>query len=298
MKLFTGLGTALITPFDSTGKVDYDALAFLLKEQAGHVDFLVPCGTTGESPTLSDEEMHQIIWTANNIPDRKMPVLAGTGSNDTKKAVYFTEIAKASGADGVLVVSPYYNKPMEKGLRDYYEQVAGVGLPVVLYDIPGRTAKGVPTELITALAKEEVICGVKWASGDHSQLMRLVNETPDNFTVLSGDDIFTLGLMAYGGDGAISVVSNIVPEKMKNMLQGFNAGEFDYAKRLHYAFLPLMRAMTVETNPIPVKTAFHWIYSKFPKSSFGERPYFRSPMSEMEESSLAVLKQVVSKYFI
>ncbi|MDX1607733.1 MAG: 4-hydroxy-tetrahydrodipicolinate synthase, partial [Candidatus Spechtbacterales bacterium] len=238
-KKFSGLGTALITPFNETGDIDYDILTFLVRQQLkGGVDFLVPCGTTGESPTLSHREHLEVIEHTFYVTDNAVPILAGTGSNSTHEAVRLTREAKKLGADGSLAVAPYYNKPEPAGHRHYYESIAEVGLPVILYDIPGRTGRGVPTELIVDLANEGVIKGVKWASGDHNQLVDIINNTPEDFTVLSGDDAYTYGLLALGGNGAISVLSNLLPQEMSSMVQFGRDLSFSNALDLHNRYLP------------------------------------------------------------
>lgn len=293
--MFEGLGTALITPFDKNGEIDFKAFNFLLSRQIETVDFLVPCGTTGESPTLSHQEHIDVIRHTVEEAAGRVLVVAGTGSNSTKEAAALTEGAKGAGADGALVVSPYYNKPTVNGLRHYYKSVAEVGLPVILYDIPGRTARGVPTELIIELANDGVIAGVKWASGDQDQLMALISETPSDFSVLSGDDAFTYGLMAQGGDGAISVLSNILPADLYSMVTDCSYGNWDHAVRRHYKYLPLMRAMFLETNPIPIKTAFHLVYSDA-HGGIAPEPYFRSPMIGMENENLKTLKEILRSF--
>lgn len=290
MKNFRGLGTALITPFNENGGIYWEALERLVVSQINKgVDFLVPCGTTGESPTLNFDEHKKImavVVTAAKRANGGAKILAGIGANSTEEAVDLTKEAKKIGADGVLVVSPYYNKPMPAGFLDYYRQIAKVGLPVVLYDIPGRTAKGVPTDVILQLAKEGSIVGLKWASGDINQLMDVIKHSPDNFTVLSGDDNLTFPLMALGGDGVISVLSNLIPERMRAFVAMMRNEEWDAAKEEHYWLLDLMRAMFIETNPIPVKTVM---------ALTGMLPLavFRSPMSEIAPANLEKLKAVL-----
>lgn len=291
---FQGLGTALTTPFKGDGKVDYEALERLIITQVKEgVNFLVPCGTTGESPTLNHNEHKKVIaFTVTTAKRMKggFPVLAGTGSNSTDEAVELTLEAKKAGADGVLVVSPYYNKPMPAGFLDYYRQIAAVGLPVILYDIPGRTAKGVPTDVILQLAKEGVICGIKWASGDINQLMDVIKNRPDGFTVLSGDDNLTFPLMALGGNGVISVLSNLVPADMARFIGLVKNSNREVAKEEHFRLLDLMRAMFIETNPIPVKTAMSLMSPEIFKANF------RSPMCEMAPENKAKLEKVLRIY--
>lgn len=291
-QVFSGLGTALITPFVyQGGPVDYQALERLIDDQIeGGVDFLVPCGTTGESPTLTAAEHVEVIRFCVETVQGRVPVLAGTGSNSTAEAVRYTEEAKEAGANGVLVVSPYYNKPMAAGYLDYYRQVAQVGLPVVLYDIPGRTAKGVPTDVIIQLAREGSICGIKWASGNLEQLEAIIANRPDGFTVLSGDDNRTVELMKLGGNGVISVVSHLIPSQLKELINDALAGRWERADSLNAHLLPLMKAMFIETNPQPVKTAAAMMHPRI----FGE--YFRSPMMPMEDGTRAELEGMLQAY--
>lgn len=290
MKKLQGVGTALITPFQKDRSIDWLVLERLIEKQikAG-VSFLVPCGTTGESPTLFLAEHVKVIANTVKSVNGRVPVIAGTGSNSTAEAVHLAKKAKRAGADGILVVSPYYNKPMPAGFRDYYRQVAAVGLPVILYDIPGRTAKGVPTDVILELAREGSIAGIKWASGDVNQLMEIIINKPENFSVLSGDDNLAYLLMMLGGDGVISVVSNLVPAEMTEYITMALAGNMSEAREKHYTLLPLMRAMFLETNPIPVKTALALCFPNF------FHPILRSPMSLMEPGNQKKLEGVLEE---
>lgn len=289
--MFKGLGVAMVTPFRN-GKVDYNALEFLIGSMIikGNVDFLVPCGTTGESPTLSYTEHTEIIAATVKMANKEAPVLAGTGANSTKEAMELTKAAKDAGADGALVVSPYYNKPMPAGFLDYYRQIAKVGLPVVLYDIPGRTAKGVPADVILELADEGSIAGIKWASGDLDQLMRIAQVAPEGFTILSGDDNLTFVLMALGGNGVISVAGNIIPDAMLALICSLEQGINPQSRKKHYDLLKLMKTMFIETNPIPVKTALHLMHPEI----FAEE--FRSPMMPMEPGTRDKLAKVLAEY--
>lgn len=290
---FRGLGTALVTPFDDNLEINWSALDWLIHEQIDSgVDLLVPCGTTGESPTLSENEQIKVIEFVVKNAGNDLLILAGTGSNNTKQAVKLTQRAYDAGADGALVVSPYYNKPQPEGLLDYYSNIREVGLPIILYDVPSRTSRGVPTELIIKLAHMGVISGIKWASTDLNQLMDIIKENLPYFSVLSGDDNFTFSSMALGGDGAISVISNIIPRTMSTFFRSIRLQEWDDAREYNYQMLRLMRAMFIETNPIPVKTALSLMHPEI----FGEKPNFRSPMSEMEPDNLEKLKNILSAY--
>lgn len=290
--LFVGNGPALITPFGANGKIDRKAYQWLINSQIKEgTSFLVPCGTTGESPGITTSEHVMLVKYCVQCAKGRVPVLAGTGSNSTAEAVYLTKQAKAVGASGALVVGPYYNKPMAKGFLDYYRKIAVVGLPVILYDIPGRTAKGVPTDVILQLAKEGSIAGIKWASGDQGQLMDIIINRPSNFTVLSGDDNLTYTLLALGGHGVISVLSNVLPNSMSRMVSlAKNSGFWEEAREIHYELLPLMRAMFLETNPQPVKTALSLMYP----SVFNE--HFRSPMMPMEPHNKAKLVNILLQH--
>lgn len=291
--LFVGAGTALITPFrQGDEEVDWDAWRKLVEMQiAGHVDFLVPCGTTGESSTLTHDEHNALIQRVVEIAAGRILVLAGTGSNCTTEALALTQAAKTSGADGVLVVSPYYNKPTQAGIRDYYRKVAKVGLPVVLYDIPGRCGgQGVTAETILELAREGTIIGLKWASGDFGQLQEVLADRPDGFTVLSGDDNLTFAALCLGAEGVVSVLANLMPIEVVKLVAAVQVHHHDLGRRLHYRLLPLMKAMFLETNPIPVKTALAMVHPGI------FQPVFRSPLVKMGKENENKLKGVLEKY--
>lgn len=290
MNNITGLGTALVTPFDEDGKINWVALEWLINYQIQEgVDFLVPCGTTGESATLTEAEHVQVVRFTVEVVAKRVPVVAGTGSNSTRTAVYLTNQAKNSGADAVLVVSPYYTKPEPAGLYDYYKSIAQVGLPVILYDIPGRTGRGVPMEVIKALVNEKAIAGIKWASGDLGQLMEIRQNSPVNFRIFSGDDALILPAMSLGADGAISVTSHIMPKAIQQLIVSVKEGDFKNANQLHYLMLDLMRALFMETNPIPVKTALSIVFPEIFHCAF------RSPMTQMSLVARDKLEKVIEK---
>lgn len=288
--MFTGVGTALVTPFlEQDGGIDYEAYRDLIEMQIRDgVDFLVPCGTTGESPTLDFAEHLEVIQAAVVYAAGRVPVLAGAGSNNTREAVALTEGAKNLGADGVLVVEPYYNKPPDEGALDYFRKVAKVGLPVILYTIPGRTAKGTSTPIIIKLAQEGSITGVKWASGDWEQLETLHSVCPE-LILLSGDDTNTLGLIKAGGQGVISVVSHLIPGIMGNIAGWTEENDLDTSEENAY-WADLMRAMFISTNPIPVKEALALMHPLV----FG--PYYRSPMVRMNEFDRNRLRIIMRGY--
>ncbi len=254
-----GCGTALVTPFAADGRVDEARMRALVERQlAGGVKLLVPCGTTGEAMTMTPEEQTRVMRIAVETARGRARVLAGVGSNSTAVTVERARAARAAGVDGVLVVAPYYNKPPQAGLIAHFKAVAdGVaGLPVVLYNVPGRTSSNIQAPTVLTLAREvETIAGIKEASNDLTQIMAILRERPQGFRVLSGDDAVTLPLIALGADGIISVVSNEVPDLMARMAELALQGNWTAARELHYRLLPLMEANFIESNPGPVKAA-------------------------------------------
>ena len=256
-----GAITALVTPMTADGSLDEAALVATIERQldAG-INGLVPVGTTGESPTLSAEEDQRVIeLTVETVRRRGLtgtvPVIAGTGSNVTQHALDYTEAAARLGADAALVVSPYYNKPDQRMLEAHYRTVADVGLPVVVYNVPGRTGGNVSATTLMRLAEHPMIVAVKEASGNIEQIMTIVRDRPEGFAVLSGDDSFTLALMGVGGDGVISVASNEVPAAMVELCAAAARGDMDTAREIHYRYLDLMRVNFITTSPAPVKAA-------------------------------------------
>ena len=287
--MFAGVWTALITPFKD-GKVDYEALGALIDKQAeSGVDGIVPCGSTGESLTLSYEEHEAVIEFAVKRAKGRMLVLAGTGSNSTDEAIHFTKFAKKIGCDGALIMSPYYNKPTQKGLYLHFKAIADtVDIPIMLYNIAGRTAVNIEPATMAKLAKDcKNIVGVKEASGSLDQMSAIQSLIP-NFQIISGDDALTLPLLAIGGTGIVSVLSNIVPKEVVKLVKLYKSGDFEGAKKQHFKLLPLMKAMFIETNPIPVKTA---------AALMGIcKMELRLPMCEMEDSNKAKLEKVLKEY--
>ena len=254
---FTGAMTALVTPFAADGSVDEAALVRLVRWQvASGIHGLVPCGTTGEGATLTDAEHEQVVATVVRAAERRVPVIAGCGSNDTRRTVAAARRAAEAGADALLVVSPYYNKPNRSGMLEHYRAVAGAtALPVVVYNVPGRTAQNLGAALILELSRIPGIVGVKEAAADLDQLGAILAGRPPGFVVLSGDDSLALPGVALGADGVISVVSNEAPVEMSRLIEASRRAELETARALHYRLLPLMRANFAETNPVPVKTA-------------------------------------------
>ena len=253
--MFTGCGTALVTPFRRDMSLDEEAVRRLARRQidAG-IDFLVPCGTTGESPTLSHAEQRRVVEIAIDEARGKVPVLAGAGGNDTAHVVELAREFESLGANGILSVSPYYNKPTQEGLYQHFKAIAAaVSLPVILYNIPGRTGVNIEPATVKRLSEIDNIVGVKEASGNISQMAVLLDTVPDKFIVLSGDDGITVPLMSLGGRGLISVVSNEIPAEMVRLAQLCVANDFAAAREIHRRYFRLMDVNFIETNPIPVK---------------------------------------------
>ncbi len=254
---FRGTGTALVTPFKSDGSIDEKALRRLVDFQiADRIDMLLPCGTTGEGATLDTDETDRVIQIVIEQAAGRVPVIVGAGSNSTAKAVQRTRRAKQLGAGGVLSVGPYYNKPTQQGFYEHFKAIAEAeNIPVVVYNVPGRTASNIEAATMLRLAGIRNIVGVKEASGNIAQIMEILRDRPAGFSVLSGDDSLTLAVIALGGDGVVSVVSNEVPGMMRAMVDAALEGNFTEARALNYRMLPLMNANFVEPNPIPVKAA-------------------------------------------
>ncbi|OGP22104.1 MAG: 4-hydroxy-tetrahydrodipicolinate synthase [Deltaproteobacteria bacterium GWA2_55_10] len=254
--MFTGSITALVTPFKD-GRVDEAAFRRLIEFQISNgTSGLVPCGTTGESATLSYEEHNRVIELAIEIANKRVPVIAGTGSNSTDETIMLTKSAEKAGAESALLITPYYNKPTQQGLYEHYKKVAEeVSIPLILYNVPGRTSVNMLPETVARLSEIKNIIGIKEATGDLKQVSDTIEFSKKGFIVLSGDDFTTLPLLTIGGHGVISVTSNIAPAMMSDMINAFRAGDMDRARELHYRLQPLHRAMFIETNPVPVKTA-------------------------------------------
>jgi 4-hydroxy-tetrahydrodipicolinate synthase len=251
-----GVFTALVTPFRD-GAIDEDALRALVERQiAAGVDGLAPCGSTGESATLSHAEHRRVVEIVVAAARGRLPVLAGTGSNSTREAIELTRYAKGAGADGALLISPYYNKPTQEGIVAHYAEIAReTAFPLVVYNIPGRTASNMLPATLARLADIEHVVGVKEASGDLVQIATVVAICPDDFAVLSGDDALTLPLLAVGGRGVISTSANVAPAEMVELVRAFRAGDLERALATHQRLLPLFDALFCETNPIPLKAA-------------------------------------------
>jgi 4-hydroxy-tetrahydrodipicolinate synthase len=254
---FTGCGTALVTPFKADGSLDEAAVSRLARRQidAG-IHFLVPCGTTGEVPTLTDEEQVRVVQLVVAEAKGRVPVLAGAGGYNTREVIHAALRMRDAGADGILSVTPYYNKPTPEGLFQHYRAIAdGAGLPIVVYNVPGRTGCNVDPATLVRLSTIPNVVGVKEASGNVTQMCEICAAVPADFIVLSGDDALTLPLMAVGGRGIISVASNEIPAEMSRIVELGERGDFAAARALHQRMLPLMQVNFIESNPIPVKSA-------------------------------------------
>jgi 4-hydroxy-tetrahydrodipicolinate synthase len=290
--MFEGVLPAVVTPFlsDQQQSLDLEGLrsniAILL---AAGVHGIVPTGSTGESATLSFEEHEKVVEVAVEAAGGKVPVLAGTGSNNTAEALRFTRAAKEIGADGALLISPYYNKPNRAGLVRHFTKLADLDIPTVLYNVPGRTGQNLTPDLVIELAAHPNIVGIKEASGNVAQVSQIIEGTLDEeFAVISGDDNLTLPILALGGAGVISVAANVEPARMVRLYEAFRAGEWTTALELHYELSPLFRALFIETNPIPVKTAVGL-------RGMAAGPV-RLPLAELEVRNAEALAGVLSRY--
>lgn len=288
--MFEGVYTALITPFYNDG-VDWDALEIHIENQVqGGVDGVVPMGTTGESPTLSFEEHEAFIQRVVKIVNGRIKVIAGTGANSTKEAIWLTKGAIDAGVDAVLSVNPYYNKPTQQGLIAHFESIdRACNIPVILYNIPGRSGVNfLPESVKELLDRTGHVVAMKEASGDVAQMMKLIELCGRRITVLSGDDNLLLPLLAVGGKGVISVLSNLLPAELKSVITLFNNGEIDKCRELFYRLLPLCRAMFLETNPIPIKAAM-----EMKGLCSGE---LRLPLTPLSDPNREILRQRLIDY--
>jgi 4-hydroxy-tetrahydrodipicolinate synthase len=281
---------AIVTPFDSQGNFDEETYRQLIEFQIENgTDCIVPCGTTGESATLDYEEHDRVIQVCIDQVKKRLPVIAGTGSNSTSEAIELSLHAKKMGADGVLLVSPYYNKPSQEGLYQHYKALAeAVALPQVLYNVPGRTGMNMEAKTTIRLAAFANIVAIKEASGNITQASEILDKAGDKIDVLSGDDFLTLPLMACGAKGVISVTANLMPKEVKAMVVAVDEGRWDDAKKMHLKMLDIHNAMFIESNPVPVKTAL---------SLIGKcRADVRLPLVGLQPASLEKLKGVMQGY--
>jgi 4-hydroxy-tetrahydrodipicolinate synthase len=287
--MFKGSMVAIVTPFKN-GKVDEKALGDLIEFHIKNgTDVIVPCGTTGESATMSHEEHRRVVEFTVKTVNKRVPVIAGAGSNSTAETVDLTNYAKKAGADGVLLITPYYNKPTQEGLYQHFKKVTdSVDIPVILYNVPGRTGVNMLPSTVARLRTIKNIVGIKEATGDLKQISELIRLCGRDFDVISGDDFTTLPLLAIGGVGAISVTANIVPSDAAAMFDAFFAGKMEEALKLHYKMEQLHSLMFIETNPIPVKTALAMM------GKISEE--FRLPLCPMAEANKEKLKKALKDY--
>ena len=284
-----GCGTALVTPFRSDTQLDLEAYRKLIRWQLDSgIHFLVPSGTTGESVTLNEEEYREVIRTCVETAAGAVPVVAGAGTNNTAQAIHLATIAQQEGADALLAVTPYYNKPTQEGLVLHFSKIAeSISLPVVLYNVPGRTIINITAETALRLAQVDNIIAVKEASGDLGQVMQILNRRPSDFMVLSGDDSLTFPIMAMGGEGIISVASNLIPAEMSQMVDLALSGKWEEARKIHYRYLDLMELNFIESSPIPVK------YALFRMGKLEEA--YRLPLCPLSDTSKKVMDQELDK---
>ncbi len=287
--MFKGAIVAIVTPFKN-GRVDEEKLRELIEFQiAGGTDGIVPCGTTGESATLSHEEHERVVEITVEAVNKRVPVIAGTGSNSTEEALRLTRHAHACGADGALMVCPYYNRPSPEGLYRHFKTIAeAVPIPIIPYNIPGRTGVNMMPETVARLARIDNIVGIKEASGSLKQMSDVIRLCGPDFAVLSGDDFFTLPLMSIGGKGVISVVSNVAPADMAALVDAAAAGDMEKALALHHRLTPLVDALFIETNPVPVKALLQMM-----GRIDGE---VRLPLCRLTDANLEKLRQAAMNY--
>ncbi|MEO0072384.1 MAG: 4-hydroxy-tetrahydrodipicolinate synthase [candidate division WOR-3 bacterium] len=291
MKFF-GSFTALVTPFDNNNQLDLEALKENIRYQLRNgIDGFVPCGTTGEAPTLSEEEWTAVVRTTIETVRKQKPIIVGTGTNSTEKTIKLTQKAKELGADGCLVVCPYYNKPTQDGLFEHFKTIAqSVNLPIIIYNIPSRTGVNILPSTVAKLYEQhpKTIVGIKEASGNLDQVSELRARCGRNFIIFSGDDSLTLPILALGGHGVISVVANIFPKEISMMIRYFLRGDVKKSLRLHYRLYPVCKVMFVETNPGPIKFAMSYLGMK------AGRP--RLPLVEISEANKTLIKNTIDRY--
>ena len=287
--MFKGSMIPIVTPFKD-GKIDEDGFQNLIEFHIkSGTDAIVPCGTTGESATLTHKEHEQLVAISIRTAKNRVPVIAGTGSNSTDEAIKLTTYAQKAGADGALLITPYYNKPTQEGLYQHYKDIAvKTDIPLILYNVPGRTGVNMLPETVAKLSEIPSIVGIKEASGSLRQICEIIYLCGEKCSVFSGDDFTNYPILAMGGRGVISVTANIVPDKIAAMWDAFESGDHTKAREIHYQLLSLNNAMFLETNPIPVKTALG-LMGKI-------SPEMRLPLSPMSQNNLEKLKKVMAKY--
>lgn len=288
--MFTGSMVAIVTPMNSDGSVNEDKFRELVEFQIENgTDAIVPCGTTGESATLNYEEHDLVVKACIEQVGGRVPVIAGTGSNSTAEAIEISRHAKEMGADALLLVSPYYNKPSQEGLYQHYKTIAeAVALPQLLYNVPGRTGMNVAAETTIRLAEIDNIVAIKEASGDVTQASTIISQAGDKIDVIAGDDFLALPLMAVGAKGVISVSANIIPKEVKQMVVAIQEGRWDDARKMHLHLLDIHKAMFIESNPVPAKTSLE-LMGKAEK-------HVRLPLANMQPATLQTLTEMLKRY--
>lgn len=283
--MFEGIIPALVTPFKENFEIDYEGLSKNLDYLEKYVDAVVPAGTTGESATLSYQEHIELVRYVCEVAN--VPVIAGAGSNSTKEAIFLGKEAEKAGADAAMFITPYYNKPNKEGLYEHYKRIAEeISIPIIIYNVPSRTACNITPDIVVRLANEfDNIVGIKEASGNLKQVAEIIRNAPDNFVVLSGDDFLTLPILMLGGKGVVSVAANVAPHLMKDMYNAFKSGNLELARELHYKLMPLFEVLFIDTNPIPVKKALELMGLAAGKP--------RLPLVELSKEKTEKLKEVL-----
>ena len=283
--MFEGIIPALVTPFKENFVIDYEGLSKNLDYLEKYVDAVVPAGTTGESATLSYQEHIELVRYVCEVAN--VPVIAGAGSNSTKEAIFLGKEAEKAGADAAMFITPYYNKPNKEGLYEHYKRIAEeISIPIIIYNVPSRTACNITPDIVVRLANEfDNIVGIKEASGNLKQVAEIIRNAPDNFVVLSGDDFLTLPILMLGGKGVVSVAANVAPHLMKDMYNAFKSGNLELARELHYKLMPLFEVLFIDTNPIPVKKALELMGLAAGKP--------RLPLVELSKEKTEKLKEVL-----
>ncbi len=283
--MFEGVIPALVTPFKDNFEVDYEGIAKLLDYVEKHVDAVVPAGTTGESATLSYQEHIEVVKYVCEVAN--VPVIAGAGSNSTREAVFLGKEVEKAGADAAMFITPYYNKPNKEGLYQHYKKIAEeISIPIIIYNVPSRTACNITPDVVERLANDfDNIVGIKEASGNLKQVCEIINRTPENFVLLSGDDFLTLPILMLGGRGVISVAANVAPHLLKEMYLAFKEGDLEKAREMHYRLMPLFSVLFIDTNPTPVKKALELMGLPAGKP--------RLPLVELDEEKTKKVEEVL-----
>jgi len=283
--MFEGVIPALVTPFKDNFEVDYEGIAKLLDYVEKHVDAVVPAGTTGESATLSYQEHIEVVKYVCEVAN--VPVIAGAGSNSTREAVFLGKEVEKAGADAAMFITPYYNKPNKEGLYQHYKKIAEeISIPIIIYNVPSRTACNITPDVVERLANDfDNIIGIKEASGNLKQICEIINRTPENFVLLSGDDFLTLPILMLGGRGVISVAANVAPHLLKEMYLAFKEGDLEKAREMHYRLMPLFSVLFIDTNPTPVKKALELMGLPAGKP--------RLPLVELDEEKTKKVEEVL-----